>query len=133
MVESGDPDFQWALPENEWDPMTLNYTSGTTSSPKGVVHCHRGLFIITVKLSPRLGRTQTARLSLDASDVPRQRLELPVRDPMLPFVSLKDDVGRRPTEKEMIEYCRGKLPNFMVPKTVLFIEELPKTSKFVWD
>ncbi|PRQ49908.1 putative 4-coumarate--CoA ligase [Rosa chinensis] len=48
MVESGDPDFQWALPENEWDPMTLNYTSGTTSSPKGVVHCHRGLFIITV-------------------------------------------------------------------------------------
>ncbi|KAM5558346.1 2-methylpropanoate--CoA ligase CCL4-like [Rosa sericea] len=48
MVDSGDPDFQWALPENEWDPMTLNYTSGTTSSPKGVVHCHRGLFIITV-------------------------------------------------------------------------------------
>ncbi|PRQ45199.1 putative 4-coumarate--CoA ligase [Rosa chinensis] len=28
----------------------------------------------------------------------------------------------------MIEYCRGKLPNFMVPKTVVFIEELPKTS-----
>lgn len=48
MVERGDPEFKWALPDNEWDPMTLNYTSGTTSSPKGVVHCHRGMFIITI-------------------------------------------------------------------------------------
>ncbi|CAI9110369.1 OLC1v1010378C1 [Oldenlandia corymbosa var. corymbosa] len=38
--------FQWVRPNNEWDPMTLNYTSGTTSSPKGVVHSHRSLFII---------------------------------------------------------------------------------------
>lgn len=48
MVKKGDPNFKWVQPESEWDPMALNYTSGTTSSPKGVVHCHRGLFIITV-------------------------------------------------------------------------------------
>uniref|UniRef100_A0A803LUM7 AMP-dependent synthetase/ligase domain-containing protein n=1 Tax=Chenopodium quinoa TaxID=63459 RepID=A0A803LUM7_CHEQI len=40
MVKNGDPG-----PESEWDPIVLNYTSGTMSSPKGVVHCHRGSFI----------------------------------------------------------------------------------------
>ncbi|XP_047310107.1 2-methylpropanoate--CoA ligase CCL4-like [Impatiens glandulifera] len=48
MVEKGDPVFNWIRPKSEWDPMTLNYTSGTTSSPKGVVHSHRSIFIITV-------------------------------------------------------------------------------------
>ncbi|XP_052190595.1 2-methylpropanoate--CoA ligase CCL4-like [Diospyros lotus] len=47
-VEGGDPGFMWVRPESEWDPMVLNYTSGTTASPKGVVHCHRGIFIITL-------------------------------------------------------------------------------------
>ncbi|KAI3519062.1 hypothetical protein L1887_08055 [Cichorium endivia] len=48
LVEKGDPGFNWIRPVSEWDPMTLNYTSGTTSSPKGVVHCHRGMFLIAV-------------------------------------------------------------------------------------
>ncbi|KAK7300598.1 hypothetical protein RJT34_11446 [Clitoria ternatea] len=48
LINKGDPNFKWVRPNNEWDPMLLNYTSGTTSSPKGVVHCHRGTFIITV-------------------------------------------------------------------------------------
>lgn len=48
MVQKGDPDFKWVRPESDFDPITLNYTSGTTSSPKGVVHSHRGIFIITV-------------------------------------------------------------------------------------
>ncbi|KAG2713965.1 hypothetical protein I3760_03G003600 [Carya illinoinensis] len=48
LVERGDPEFKWVRPKSEWDPMILNYTSGTTSSPKGVVHCHRGIFIITI-------------------------------------------------------------------------------------
>ncbi|KHN39513.1 Putative acyl-activating enzyme 6 [Glycine soja] len=48
LVSKGDPGFKWVLPNSEWDPMVLNYTSGTTSSPKGVVHCHRGTFIISV-------------------------------------------------------------------------------------
>lgn len=48
LMASGDPNFNWVYPNSEWDPMLLNYTSGTTSSPKGVVHSHRGAFIITV-------------------------------------------------------------------------------------
>ncbi|KAL1540734.1 2-methylpropanoate--CoA ligase ccl4 [Salvia divinorum] len=48
MVESGDAAFDWLRPQSEWDPITLNYTSGTTSSPKGVVHCHRSAFLISV-------------------------------------------------------------------------------------
>ncbi|KAI3955882.1 hypothetical protein MKW98_006242 [Papaver atlanticum] len=44
----GDPDFHWERPHSEWDPIVLNYTSGTTSSPKGAVHSHRGLFMATL-------------------------------------------------------------------------------------
>ncbi|XP_073354759.1 2-methylpropanoate--CoA ligase CCL4-like [Aegilops tauschii subsp. strangulata] len=48
LLEKGDPDFAWVRPANEWEPMILNYTSGTTSAPKGVLHCHRGIFLITL-------------------------------------------------------------------------------------
>ena len=41
-VASGDADFAWRLPANEWDAIALNYTSGTTGNPKGVVYHHRG-------------------------------------------------------------------------------------------
>ena len=39
---SGDPDFAWRMPDDEWDAIALNYTSGTTGNPKGVVYHHRG-------------------------------------------------------------------------------------------
>ncbi|MEP9397867.1 acyl-CoA synthetase [Mesorhizobium sp. KR2-14] len=41
-VSSGDPDFAWSMPDDEWDAIALNYTSGTTGNPKGVVYHHRG-------------------------------------------------------------------------------------------
>ena len=41
-VAQGDPAFAWSLPGNEWDAIALNYTSGTTGNPKGVVYHHRG-------------------------------------------------------------------------------------------
>lgn len=41
-VATGDPAFAWSLPADEWDAIALNYTSGTTGSPKGVVYHHRG-------------------------------------------------------------------------------------------
>ncbi len=42
VVASGDPDFAWRMPDDEWDAIALNYTSGTTGNPKGVVYHHRG-------------------------------------------------------------------------------------------
>jgi fatty-acyl-CoA synthase len=42
LVEEGDPDFAWRMPNDEWDAISLNYTSGTTGNPKGVVYHHRG-------------------------------------------------------------------------------------------
>lgn len=41
-VESGDENFRWSMPDDEWDSIALNYTSGTTGNPKGVVYHHRG-------------------------------------------------------------------------------------------
>ncbi|WP_421979820.1 acyl-CoA synthetase [Roseibium sp.] len=45
-VQSGDPAFDWSLPDDEWDAITLNYTSGTTGNPKGVVYHHRGAYLL---------------------------------------------------------------------------------------
>ena len=42
LLAGGDPDFAWQLPADEWDAIALNYTSGTTGDPKGVVYHHRG-------------------------------------------------------------------------------------------
>jgi len=47
-VNTGDPDFAWAMPEDEWDAISLNYTSGTTGDPKGVVYHHRGAYLLAV-------------------------------------------------------------------------------------
>ena len=47
-VASGDPDFAWPMPDDEWDAITLNYTSGTTGDPKGVVYHHRGAHLLAV-------------------------------------------------------------------------------------
>ncbi|MEO0978010.1 MAG: acyl-CoA synthetase [Pseudomonadota bacterium] len=45
-VQSGDPEYDWSLPDDEWDAITLNYTSGTTGNPKGVVYHHRGAYLL---------------------------------------------------------------------------------------
>ena len=41
-LADGDPDFAWSMPDDEWDAISLNYTSGTTGNPKGVVYHYRG-------------------------------------------------------------------------------------------
>ncbi|HNX72272.1 acyl-CoA synthetase [Rivihabitans pingtungensis] len=47
-IAGGDADFVWNLPGNEWDAIALNYTSGTTGNPKGVVYHHRGAYLNAV-------------------------------------------------------------------------------------
>jgi fatty-acyl-CoA synthase len=45
LLASGDPAFAWLRPDDEWDAISLNYTSGTTGNPKGVVYHHRGAYL----------------------------------------------------------------------------------------
>src|SRR6185436_8625395 len=48
LLEEGDPDFAWRWPADEWEAIALNYTSGTTGNPKGVVYHHRGAYLNAV-------------------------------------------------------------------------------------
>lgn len=45
-IATGDPHYAWTLPDDEWDAIALNYTSGTTGNPKGVVYHHRGAYLV---------------------------------------------------------------------------------------
>ncbi|KAF8387800.1 hypothetical protein HHK36_026457 [Tetracentron sinense] len=47
-LETGDPEFTWKPPKDEWQSIALGYTSGTTSSPKGVVLSHRGAYLMAL-------------------------------------------------------------------------------------
>jgi fatty-acyl-CoA synthase len=47
-VAQGDENFAWKMPDDEWDAIALNYTSGTTGDPKGVVYHHRGANLLSV-------------------------------------------------------------------------------------
>lgn len=47
-LTTGDPNYDWSLPNDEWESMALNYTSGTTGRPKGVVYHHRGAYLNSI-------------------------------------------------------------------------------------
>ena len=47
-LKTGDKDFEWNLPEDEWQAVSLNYTSGTTGKPKGVVYHSRGAHLLAI-------------------------------------------------------------------------------------
>jgi fatty-acyl-CoA synthase len=47
-LETGDINFTWVMPKDEWESLALNYTSGTTGKPKGVVYHHRGAYLMTM-------------------------------------------------------------------------------------
>ena len=57
-LAQGDPEFEWLMPSDEWDAIALNYTSGTTGDPKGVVYHHRGANLLATSnvLTGSMGR-----------------------------------------------------------------------------
>jgi fatty-acyl-CoA synthase len=60
LLLEGDANFDWQLPNDEWDAITLNYTSGTTGNPKGVVYHHRGAYLNAVSNIVSWGMPQHA-------------------------------------------------------------------------
>jgi fatty-acyl-CoA synthase len=60
LLAEGDPEFDWPGPANEWDALSLLYTSGTTGDPKGVVYHHRGAYLNA------LGNALALRLDADS-------------------------------------------------------------------
>jgi len=50
-LAQGDAGFEWHLPGDEWDAIALNYTSGTTGNPKGVVYHHRGAYLNAINMA----------------------------------------------------------------------------------
>lgn len=99
-IALGDGDEPGWLPVDEWQAISLNYTSGTTGNPKGVVYHHRGAHLNAVSNA----------LSW----------ELPCA-----FVKLKE--GRELTQAELIAFCREQMAHFKAPKRIIFTP-LPKTS-----
>ena len=60
LLQAGDPDFDFLLPTDEWQSICLNYTSGTTGNPKGVVYHHRGAYLSS------LGNALTFNMDADS-------------------------------------------------------------------
>ncbi|WP_421863264.1 acyl-CoA synthetase [Motiliproteus sp.] len=57
-LDQGEPQYDWQLPGDEWDAITLNYTSGTTGDPKGVVYHHRGAYLNAISNAVSWGMGQ---------------------------------------------------------------------------
>ncbi|MDH3673010.1 MAG: AMP-binding protein, partial [Gammaproteobacteria bacterium] len=60
LLQQGDPNFDWHVPEDEWQEISLNYTSGTTGNPKGAVFHHRGAFLNALGNSLVFGLNQNS-------------------------------------------------------------------------
>lgn len=58
LLAGGDPSYAWQLPNDEWDAIALNYTSGTTGNPKGVVTHHRGAYLNAINNNIAWGMPQ---------------------------------------------------------------------------
>jgi len=60
-IAGGDPGYAWESPEDEWTTIALNYTSGTTGSPKGVLYSHRGAYLNAIGNAMTMGVNSRSR------------------------------------------------------------------------
>jgi hypothetical protein len=72
-IAGGDPEFAWQMPDDEWDAISLNYTSGTTGNPKGVVYHHLQRLVLPVVGLGRLGHPCVPAPGAGRGDVPGYR------------------------------------------------------------
>ena len=82
MFASGDPDFAWRMPEDEWDAIALNYTSGTNGQPEGRRLSPSGRSADALRQQPRSRHGSALGLPVDAAHVPLQRVVLPLVESM---------------------------------------------------
>ncbi len=80
LLAEGDPEFAWQLPADEWSPITLNYTSGTTGNPKGRRLSPPRRLSERGQQRAGLGAAETRRVPVDAADVSLQRLVFSLDD-----------------------------------------------------
>ena len=76
---AGEP-LPWTVDDEEHTPISINYTSGTTGQPKGVMYTHRGAYLNSLAEIIHSRHDREQRLPVDAADVPLQRLVHPVGD-----------------------------------------------------
>ena len=75
LLAGGRPGFAWMMPDDEWESLALNYTSGTTGRPKGVVYHHRGAYLMTMGTVVAWRMVLHPRLPDHRAAVSLQRLE----------------------------------------------------------
>lgn len=69
LLATGDDDFEWEMPSDEWQAIALNYTSGTTGNPKGVVYHHRGAHLNALSNVIGFGLPSRCCVPLDTTNV----------------------------------------------------------------
>ena len=79
-LAQGDANYDWPKPADEWQAISLNYTSGTTGNPKGVVYHHRGAYLNAIGNVPSSRPAAPSSLPVDPANVPLQRLVFPLDD-----------------------------------------------------
>ncbi|KAI3761985.1 hypothetical protein L1987_52408 [Smallanthus sonchifolius] len=149
VLAMGSLDFEIRRPDDECDPIALNYTSGTTSNPKSMVYSHRGAYLNSLA-AVLLNEMRSMSVYLWTVPITIEMESVLFRHPTVleavvgrpddhwgetscAFVKLKD--GYELSGDELIAYSRNNLPSYMAPQTVVF-QELPKaltgkTQKFV--